>query len=156
MSISIARFPEFRLAVIVFRDVIAADELLAFFRGSEADREDETRWLTYLDPHADLSQLDLMSITELKRVVDRKQRERPPAEGVRSAIVSNSRRNDPMVNLWKGYIGRDPDHLAKPVAFASLEGACAYLGLPAEARTAVADAVGLSRAPGAARSAARP
>lgn len=156
MSISVVRFPQFKLGLIVFRDVIAADEMLAFFRGPDADREDETRWLTYVDPHADLSQLDLMSITELKRVVDRKQQERPLDGSFRSAIVSDSRRNDPMVNLWKGYIARDPGHLVKPVAFASLEGACAYLGLPAEAREVVAQAIGVSRASGAARGASRP
>jgi hypothetical protein len=143
MSISITRFPEFKLGLIVFRDLIDAAEVLDFFRGPDADRHGETRRLTYIDPGADLSQLDLMSITELKRVIDRKRRERALDESFRIAIVSNSRRNDPIVNLWKGYVGRDPDHLSKPVVFSSLEGACAYLGLPAEAREALAQAVGL-------------
>jgi hypothetical protein len=156
MSISIARFPEFKLALVVFRDLIEAEELLAFYGGCEADRDGESRWLTYVDPDADLSQLDLMTITELKRVAGRKQRERPWVEGFRAAIVSNSRRNDPMVNLWKGYVGRDPDHFAKPLVFPSLDGACAYLGLPAEARETLAQAVGLGRSSAPARGASRP
>ena len=153
MSISITRFPEFKLALVLFRDLIDAAEMLDFFRGPWADRDGETRWLTFVAPDADLAQLDLMSITELKRVVDRKRRERPWDESFRSAIVSDSRRNDPMVNLWKGYVGRDPEHRSKPVVFSSLEGACAYLGLSAEARGALAEAVGLDRTAGVARGA---
>lgn len=156
MSITLSRFPEFKLALLAFRDRIDAAEMLEFFRGRNADRESETRWLTWIDPGADLSQLDLMSITELKRLVDRKQRERAWDENFRTAIVSNSRRNDPMVNLWKGYVGRDPDHLSKPVVFSNLEGAYAYLGLPAEARETVAQAIGLSRSSGPAMGASRP
>lgn len=156
MSISIARFPQFKLALLVFRDLIDAAEMLEFFRGRGAEREGETRWLTFIDPGADLSQLDLVSITELKRLVDRRRRERASDESFRTAIVSNSRRNDPIVTLWKGYVGRDPDHLPKPVVFSSLEGACAYLGLPAEAREMVAQAIGLSRSSGPARGASRP
>lgn len=156
MSISISRFPEFKLALLVFRDLIDAAEMLDFFRGQGADREGETRRLTYIDPGADLSQLDLMSITELKRVIDRTRRERAFDKSFRAAIVSYSRRNDPIVNLWKGYVGRDPDHLAKPVVFSSLDGACAYLGLPAEAREALAQVVGLSRCSGPARGASNP
>jgi hypothetical protein len=148
MSISITRFPEFRLALLVFRDLIGAAEMLDFFRGQppqgDVERRWEKRWLTYIDPGADLSQLDLMSITELKRQIDRRQRERAWDATFRTAIVSNARRNDPMVSLWKGYVGRDPAHLAKPVLFSSLEGACAYLTLPAEAWAAVAQTAGLS------------
>ena len=94
MSITITRFPQFALALIIFRDLIDAGEMLEFFRAPEADRQGETRWLTYIDPHADLSQLDLMSITDLKRVLDRKQRERPWDESFRSAIVSSSSRTN--------------------------------------------------------------
>jgi len=155
MSISITRFPRFKLALLVFRDLIGAPEMLAFFRGGAAEREVETRWLTYIDAGADLSQLDLMSITELKRVIDRRQRERAWNETFRTAIVSSSRRNDPMVNLWKGYVGRDPDHLCKPVAFSSLEGAFVYLALPAEAREAVSRTAGLDVASARARGASR-
>lgn len=156
MSITLSRFPEFKLARLVFRDRIDAAEMLEFFRGRNADRESETRWLIWIDAEADLSQLDLMSITELKRLVDRKQRERAWDENFRTAIVSNSRRNDPMVNLWKGYVGRDPDHLSKPVVCSNLEGACAYLGLPAEAREVLAQEIGLNQASGPARGASRP
>jgi hypothetical protein len=151
MSISITRFPEFKLALVLFRGPIDAAEMLDFFRGPWADRDGETRWLTFVAPDADLAQLDLMSITELKRVVDRKRQEQPWDESFRSAIVSDSRRNDPMVNLWKGYVGRDPGHRAKPVVFSSLEGASAYLGLPMEAREVLAEAVGLDRTAGPAR-----
>jgi hypothetical protein len=156
MSLSITRFPEFKLALLVFCDLIEAGEMLDFFSGRGADPDVETRWLTYIDTDADLTQLDLMSITELKRLIDRRQRERAWDATFRTAIVCNARRNDPMVSLWKGYVGRDPGHLAKPIVFSSLEGACAYLTLPVEAWETVSQTAGLGRACTRTRGAARP
>jgi hypothetical protein len=153
MSISISRFPDHKLALLLFRGPIDAIDMLDFFGGQGAPREVAMRWLTYIDPDADLSQLDLMSITELKRTIDRRQRERAWDATFRTAIVCNSRRNDPMVNLWKGYVGHDPGHLAKPVVFSSLEGACAYLTLPVDAWAGVAQAAGLGRCAAPARGA---
>jgi hypothetical protein len=136
MCIAIRRFPEHDLTVAELRGAVTGPELLDFMdRLQIAERT--RRWLTYVAPDADLSQLDLMSLARLKGVVGRKLVEADHELTFVSAFVCASRCSEPVIRLWADYLGRDPEHPTKPQIFSSLQAAFDHLDLSPEARDAV-------------------
>jgi hypothetical protein len=136
MGIAIRRFPEHDLTLSELHGVVAGPELLDFLGRLEA-AEKTSRWLNYVAPDADLSQLDLMSVTELKRLVGRKVAEAGHEQPFRSIFVSASPQNEPMLKLWADYLGRATGHPWTPQVVSSLEAAYETLDLSPAAREAV-------------------
>lgn len=136
MCIAIRRFPEHDLTLAELRGVLTGPELLDFLDRLQI-AEGTRRWLNYVAPDADLSQLDLMSLTELKRAVGRKVADAGSGGAFRSVFVCVSRRSEPVIHLWANYLGRDAGHPVKPQVFATLGAAFDHLDLPAAAREAV-------------------
>lgn len=136
MCIAIRRLPEHDLTVAELRGVVTGPQLLDFLDRLQI-AEGTSRWLNYVAPDADLSQLDLVSLTQAKRLVARKVTEAAHEQPFRSAFVCASRCSEPVIKLWADYLGRDPSHPAKPQVFSSLEAAFEHLDLPPAAREAV-------------------
>lgn len=143
MCIAIRRFPEHDLTVAELRGLVTGAQLLEFMDRLQIS-EKTRRWLTYVASDADLSQLDLLSLTQAKRLVGRKVTEAAHAQPFISAFVCASRRSEAVIKLWTDYLGRDPDHPAKPQIFSSLEAAFGHLELSPAAGEAVWRALGLS------------
>lgn len=143
MCIAIKRFVEHDLTVAELRGLVTGAQLLEFMDRLQIS-EKTRRWLTYVASDADLSQLDLLSLTQAKRLVGRKVTEAAHAQPFISAFVCASRRSEAVIKLWTDYLGRDPDHPAKPQIFSSLEAAFGHLELSPAAGEAVWRALGLS------------
>ena len=92
---------------------------------------------------ADISDMDLLSITELKRDLAGKLAAELGDREFRSAIVCESALSDPIVRLWTAYLGRDERHPAKPAILTHLEDAFDHLDLPQPGRDAARAVIGL-------------
>lgn len=143
MCIAIRRFVEHDLTVAELRGVVTGAQLLEFMDRLQVS-EKTRRWLSYVATDADLTQLDLMSLTQAKRLVGRKVAEARHEQPFISAFVCASRCSEPVIKLWTDYLGRDPDHPAKPQIFSSLEAAFEHLQLSPAARETVERALSLS------------
>jgi hypothetical protein len=154
MGVSLRRFPDLNVSLLVLKGEVSAQDLLDFGRRMEPDGA-QRRWINYVDPAADLSQLDLATFTELKRLVALKLRTQFPDGRFSSAIVCDSRLNDPIIRLWSNYVGRDAEHPARPAVFSTLVQAFDYLDLEPEARAALTEALGLPASPTSTRGEAR-
>ena len=146
MCTAIRRIPEHDLTIAELRGVVGGPQLLDFLDRLQV-AEKTSRWLTYVAPDADLSQLDLMSLTQVKRLVGRKVTEAEHPQAFLSVFVCTSRSSEPVIKLWAAYLGRDPAHPAQPQIFSSLEAAYDRLGLSPAAREAASQALGLSPVP---------
>jgi hypothetical protein len=154
MGLSVRRFPEFNVSVVVMEGVIAAEAFVAFVK--QLDLGGVTRWLNYTRPGTDLTNVDLLSMTQVKRTFGERLRMQLQGGSIRSAFVCDSHDSEAVVRLWTAYVGRDDDYPSTPVICPSLEAAFDYLGLSPEAREAVADAIGRAPRPDAQREAQRP
>jgi hypothetical protein len=153
MGVSIRRFHEHDVSLLTLQGVVRAEELTDFAR--RIDSNAPSRVVTYVDPGADLSQIDLQTITDYKRLMGRRLKAQFAGRKFRSAIVCDSRLNEPIIRLWANYVGRDDDYPANPAVFSTLGQACDYLGLEAAARAALSEAIGVAPPSDAARDAAR-
>lgn len=145
MCIAIQRFPEHDLTLAELRGGLPGPQLLDFVDRLQI-AEKTSRWLIYVAPDADLSQLDLASLTQAKRLVGRKVTEAGHPQPFVSAFVCASRSAEAVIRLWTDYLRRDPDHPARPEVFSSLEAAFDRLDLTSAAREAVSRVLGRSPA----------
>ncbi|HEY3811589.1 MAG TPA: hypothetical protein VGL66_00060 [Caulobacteraceae bacterium] len=142
MTVTLRRLSDPDLNLVVYRDAVTRDQLLTFWRSIDAaDARNAAPWLSYYSPETDISELDLMAFVELKRIMDPKIRTMANAAPVVSAMVCDSRLNAAILNLWKGYVGRDPEYMSEPNIFTSLQAACQWIGLDPSAHELVTKAV---------------
>ncbi len=142
MGVSLTRFTDPGLNLVIYRDAIPREELLDFFHRLDGDDPaNASPWLSFFDPRADISELDLMVFVELKRILTPKLKAMAPDAPLVSAFVCDSRMNAVILNLWRSYVGRDPEYQSEPTVFTSLEAAFNFLGLPTDAHATLAQAV---------------
>lgn len=142
MTVTLRRLTEPDLNLVVYRGAVGRDDLIAFWQSvDESDPRNAAPWLSYYSPETDISELDLMTFVELKRIMEPKVKAMHDMSPVVSAMVCDSRLNGAILNLWKGYVGRDPDYLSEPNIFTSIEAACRWIGLDPSAHELVAKAV---------------
>jgi hypothetical protein len=140
MGILAKRFPEYDLILQIFRDAITREVWMAYYDGFSATSAD--RFITYLDPSADMSVLDIASGPELKRVVAAKLREvYGDNASVVSILVPGSKEQELYAQFWCAFEGAGDKHPAVSVCAPDLKAACALLGLPQEAWKSLAAAV---------------
>lgn len=88
-------------------------------------------WISYFHPAADLSDLDAGCLLELR------ERLRPivsvlSARGdFRMILVSNSRYNDPLLDVWRTMAGTDPGYASNPLLVKDVAAAARALDLSA-------------------------
>lgn len=127
MPILVSRQPVEGVNWIVFAGRVTPAQLLAFPDDIDpSSGRFGTRWLTFMAPDADLSELTLDSMHALKP------RLAPVIlalsdQGVRMAIVSHSPTTDPVAQLWGAFARTDEDYPGNPKGFRSIEDAAAYL-----------------------------
>jgi len=138
MPILAKRFPEYGVVLQVFRDVITREAWMAYYAGFTAAETD--RFLSYLDPSADFSNIDLASGSELKRVVAAKLREVFGDRPVISILVPGSEMQAPYAKFWCRFERIGERHPAKSVVVPDLEAAFDQLGLANDARETLAAA----------------
>ena len=142
MAATLRRLTDPDLNLVVYSDAVSREDLLAFWRSVDAsDPRNAAPWLSYYNPETDISELDLMTFVELKRIMEPKVRTMSERAPVISAMVCDSRLNSAILNLWKGYVGRDPDYMSEPNIFTSLETACRWIGLEPSAHELVVKAL---------------
>lgn len=148
MGIQLIRLSESDVNVAVFSGAITREVLLGFYNSLGREVVDNgARWLSYFDPTADLTELDLATFTEMRRVIAARLRELYGETALTSGVVCDSPANLPVLKVWNGYVGdhwRDPD---APVMYSSLRAACDAFGLSDQARAELGAAIGVDCAP---------
>jgi hypothetical protein len=140
MGILAKRFPEYGVILQIFRGPITRQAWIDYYDGFAAD--DTDRFITYLDPTADLSQLDVASGPELKRVVAGKLRAVYGEKPVVSILAPGSEAQVMYANFWRAFESAGEEkHPAESVVVADLKAACELLGLPDGAFEALTAAV---------------
>jgi hypothetical protein len=138
MAATLRRLAEPDLNLVVYNGAVTREDLLAFWLAvDENDSRNAAPWLSYYSPETDISELDLMAFVELKRIMDPKVKAMSDQAPVISAMVCDSRLNGAILNLWKGYVGRDPEYKSEPNIFSSIEAACRWIGLDPSAHELV-------------------
>lgn len=125
------RFPEYGVILQVFRGVITREAWMEYYAGFTAVETD--RFITYLDPSADFSKVDLASGPELKRVVAAKLREFFGDKHVVSILVPGSKAQEPYAQFWCAFERVGEKHPAGSVVVSDVEAACDLLSLPDDA-----------------------
>jgi hypothetical protein len=139
----VTRFPEFRVNVSVYSGPIARAELIEHYGSLDAeDAASADRWISYFDPTADLSQLDVAAIGELRRLTAAKLNEVYGDRTLTVAIVCKSPVNHPILSTWRSYLAADRNHPSDLSLFSSLKDACNWLDLPGSACFALAAVAG--------------
>ena len=131
--------PEYDLTLQLVSGMHRSEEAIQFFRSLDPSCC-ATRWLSYFDPTADLSQVDVASVPVLKHVLTEKQKElfgdKPKGHAI--VCLSDSSRQY-FFDFWKSYFTHGDESAVR--SFRSLEEAYAWFGLSDEARAAVARAI---------------
>jgi hypothetical protein len=143
MTIVVTRLPEFGVNMSVYSGPITRAELIEHY--STIDAEDAAcaeRWISYFDRTADLSQLDVAAIGELRRLTAAKLRGVYGDRILTVAIVCKSRVNEPILAVWRNYLAADTSHPSNVHLFLSLKEACDWLDLPGAAAFALAAIAG--------------
>ena len=140
MGIRVERFPECDLTVFIVSTPHTSEEAIQFFEALDARAA--TRWLTYLDPTVDMSDVDVASFPTIKRTIAAKQKELFGDKPMVRAIVCGSRAAEQFFRrFWSSYVKTGEGPPAPPVLFEDLEAAFEWLALPMAARAAVAEAI---------------
>lgn len=98
------------------------------------------RIVLYVEPTADLSQLSITFIPEIRRAVADKLQELYGSEHSFTAWVSEPGRNAHFFDFWRRYL-EVGEHPALELLFPTLEAACDWLDLPEPARQAVSEEI---------------
>ncbi len=93
-----------------------------------------SRWISYFDSAADISDLDAATLQQMREVF------RPMVAALaakgefRSVLVSNSRYNDPLLEVWRTMSATDAGYASNPELSRDVHAAAESLGLsPADA-----------------------
>jgi hypothetical protein len=129
VAIGVTLLPEHGVNVTVYSGRITRDELIGHFATEldEAAAASAHRWVSYFDPTSDLSAVDVAALAEIKRITAAKVAELWGPGQLASAMVCESAVNDPILGVWRDYLGADPHHPASPALFSSVDAACDWL-----------------------------
>jgi hypothetical protein len=139
MGILAKRFPEYGVTLQIFRGAITREAWVEYYASFAATASD--RFVTYICPSADLSNMDLAFGPELKRLVAAKLREVFGDQPVISILVRSSNEQEPYLEFWRGFERVGDKHPAESVIVTDFKKACALLGLPDDAWRRLAAAV---------------
>lgn len=147
MGIVRVRLPAHKLTLAIYTGRISREALLDYYR--EVNPEDPASAaasITYIDPDADMSGLDLAAFTELKRILAPKVKVLAQTPGFHCIIVCNSAQCDAIVRFWRAYLVRDSSYATPPIFFPDVLQACKWLELPQSACDAAEAAIRAQRA----------
>lgn len=131
MGIALVRLPAYGLNLTIYTGHIGRDEMLTFYRGLDPFApENAYPLLTYMAPDIDLSEVALVTFSELKRVLAPKVKALTEHPHFHCVVVCNSEQCNVITRFWRAYVQRDPTYASPPVFFETLESACAWLQTP--------------------------
>jgi hypothetical protein len=143
VTIRVTRLPEFGVNMSVYSGPVSRAELVAHYGSIDVeDAASGDRWISYFDSTADLSQLDVAAIGELRRLTATTLAQAYRGRTLRVAIVCKSAVNGPVLSTWRSYLAADPSHPSDLRLFWSLKDACDWLDLSATAGVALAAVAG--------------
>lgn len=143
MTIRVTRLPEFGVNISVYSGPITRAELIEHYGAiNAADAASADRWISYFGPTADLSELDVAAMCELRRLTAAKLSEVYGARTLTVAIVCKSPGNHAILNVWRSFLSADRGHPSQLHLFPSLKDACDWLELPGAASFALAAVAG--------------
>lgn len=143
MPIRVTRLPEFGVNISVYSGPVMRAELIAHYGSIDAaDAASADRWVSYFDATADLSQLDVAALCELRRLTGEKLCEVYGSRTLTVAIVCKSPVNQAILNVWSRFLRADPGHHSELRVFSNLKDACDWLDLPGGASLALAAVAG--------------
>jgi len=123
---------------------IRPEEMMAYFEALDAgDPAMADAWITYDCGDADLSELDLARVAQLKALIFAKVKALASFRPMRSALVSSRAINEPFFQFWKVLVSADVAYPSAPQFFHQLPAACDWLGLDAAAQ---ADVIAVAQA----------
>ena len=146
MPILVEHLAELQLTALIWLGRVTRAQALAMPARLHPERpEFGSRWISYFDAGADLSDLDAATLIELR------ERLRPvvgqlAAKGeFRMVLASNSIFNDFLAAAWRAMVAPDASYPSNPVVVRDIDGAARALGLtPAQADQARAWIEGLA------------
>jgi hypothetical protein len=142
MGITLKRFQSPPLNLLIYSGTVNRQMVLDFYPNIDPNNPANANpWLTYMPDDVDISELDLMVFVELKRALEPILKALTPDKPLVSALMTGSRTNAAILNLWRGYVGRDPQYNSEPTVFSSLAAAFDHLGLPQDTRGVVEAAI---------------
>jgi hypothetical protein len=136
MPIDLYSLPEHDLTLFVISGKHSSKESIRMFEDLGA--ECATRWLKYLDPTADMAQVELASLPALKRV---KREKRMELFGDRPKPFAIAGSSGPSQQLFLEFWQRYADSDSNERCFGSLDEAYDWLGLSEAVRAAVAGVI---------------
>jgi hypothetical protein len=134
MGIRLQRFPEHRLDFSVYSGVVTVEQVVQHFKKLDAT----ANWLSYFDATADLSAIDLGHFPELKRALTALEARRDSDETRLCLLVNAAPVNEDFARFWCAYASEGIAHAHRRDMFPTLEAAFDRLGLPHDARAALA------------------
>lgn len=133
-------WPEHDLTLHLVSGNLTSAEIVHLFRNLDAGCA--TRWLSYFDPTVEMSQIDIASVPELKRVIAEKRRELFGDRPKPYAIVCGSEESEQyFVRFWWKYFAGPNAQAENLRCFRNLDAAYDWLELPEAGRAAVARAI---------------
>jgi hypothetical protein len=133
--------PEHDLTLLVISGKLSSADVIEYFQGLDSSCC-ATRWLHYFDPTVDMSQIDIASVPELKRVIAEKRRELFGDHLKPFAVVCGSEGSEQyFFGFWSKYYFGPGVRAESWRCFRSLEEAYDWLELPQASRAAVARAI---------------
>lgn len=132
MGIQYQRAGAARVNLTLLSGPIPPDEIMAYFEALDVNDPDMAdAWITYDCGDADLSELDLARVAQLKALIFAKVAALASIRPMRSALVSGRTINEPFFQFWKVLVSADVAYPSAPEFFHQLPAACDWLGLDA-------------------------
>jgi hypothetical protein len=138
MGVRLKRFPEYDVALEVLTGAITLE--LAYEHLGLLRKDDPSRFIVYLDPDVDVSSVTAEALMEFSRADAARQRKLRHLHNL-TAYVCVPGPIRQVIDFWVQYVQLIDDYPAKPAVFSDLDAACAWLGLPEEARQTLTEEI---------------
>lgn len=130
MPVLVGELGPIKINCLIWTGVVSRSEAFAVPDRIDPSRpEFGARWISYFDAGVDISDLDGPSLVELR------ERFRPLVAGLaakgdfQTVLVSNSRYNDPLLNVWRAMTASDDAYASSPEFVHDIPTAAHALGL---------------------------
>jgi hypothetical protein len=130
VSVSLAKVKECSLNCLLFVGAVSKADFVKLAKSIRSDHRacSGERWLIYVDPFADISELDVDCLVELKNITTKNV---PTHRGLDLVIISNSRFNDIVADAWCLLVDADPDYPYGALRANDVAAAAELMGLTA-------------------------
>ncbi len=130
MPVLVGRIGRTNINCLLWVGVVSRSEALGFPARIDPTRpEFGCRWISYFDPGADLSELDIDCLVEVRERLRRVVSGLAAKGELRMMLVSDSKDNDALLATWQAMTTADPAYPSNPVFLHNIHSASHALGL---------------------------